>query len=125
VTTLPTTDLDLVHRIRDWIAADPDPSTRAELEVLLERDASGELEARFGDELEFGTAGLRGALGAGPARMNRATVRRATAGLVRFLLEEVAGAAAAGVVIGHDARHGSAEFAEETARVITGAGVGR
>jgi phosphomannomutase len=119
----PATAIDLAGRVRDWIADDPDPVARAELQSLLDAGADEELERRFASELKFGTAGLRGHLGAGPARMNRATVRRATAGLVRFLLEEVAGAATAGVMIGHDARHGSAEFAEEAARVITGAGV--
>ena len=123
MTAGPASATDLASRVRDWIADDPDPSARAELQRLLDAEAGDELARRFAAELTFGTAGLRGRLGAGPARMNRATVRRATAGLVRFLKEEVAGAAAAGVVIGHDARHGSAEFAEETARVITGAGL--
>ncbi len=114
---------DLVVRVQSWIADDPDPACRRELQMLLETGAEDELVARFGSELRFGTAGLRGPLGAGPARMNRATVRRATAGFSRYLLENVVGAASAGVIVGHDARHGSAAFAREAALVLTGAGI--
>jgi phosphomannomutase len=109
--------------IERWIADDPDPAARAELRALLDRGATGELETRFAGGLTFGTAGLRGALGAGPTRMNVATVRRATAGLAAHLLEAVDGAASAGIVIGHDARHGSARFAQEAAAVCSGAGL--
>ena len=113
----------IAARVERWIADDPDPAARAELQDLLDRGARAELEERFAHGLSFGTAGLRGRLGAGPSRMNVATVRRATAGLARYLLDEVDGAAAAGVVVGHDARHGSARFAEETAAVLSGAGL--
>ncbi len=78
---------------------------------------------RFAGRLQFGTAGLRGAIGAGPNRMNRAVVRAATAGLSRWLHEHRPDAAGAGVVLGWDARHRSAEFAAETAAVLTGAGI--
>ena len=110
-------------RVARWIADDPDPAARAELRDLLDRGAQAELEERFAHGLSFGTAGLRGRLGAGPSRMNVATVRRATAGLARHLLDDVDGAAAAGVVVGHDARHGSARFAAEAAAVLSGAGL--
>src|SRR5205085_4927462 len=73
--------------------------------------------------LEFGTAGLRGAVAGGPNRMNRAVVRAATAALAGWLREREPGAAGAGVVIGCDARRGSAGFADEAARVLTGAGL--
>jgi phosphomannomutase len=106
-----------------WLEEDPDPITRAELEHLLARGDIEALEDRFGSRLQFGTAGLRGALGAGPNRMNRVIVRRAAAGLARYLLDRVPGAAEAGVVIGCDARHNSDVFAEDTAAVCAGAGL--
>jgi phosphomannomutase len=103
------------EQAREWLAQDPDPETRAELSALLDEEAA--LADRFGAKLEFGTAGLRGELGAGPNRMNRVTVIRAAAGLAAVL------GAGASVVIGYDARHGSAQFAADTAAVVTGAGL--
>ncbi|MBA3488386.1 MAG: phospho-sugar mutase [Longispora sp.] len=104
-----------------WLADDPDPTTGAELTQLLEGlpGTAAELADRFSGPLTFGTAGLRGTLRAGPNGMNLAVVRGAAAGLVHWL----AGRGAQGpLVIGYDARHGSRTFAEETARVATGAG---
>jgi phosphomannomutase len=110
-----------------WIAGDPDERDRAELRALLDDAgdaAAADLADRFGARLEFGTAGLRGAIGAGPNRMNRAVVRAATAALAGWLASRGGpGAAQAGVVIGCDARHRSDEFAEEAARVLAGAGI--
>lgn len=118
-----TADRALRAKVRAWIDDDPDPASQAELAELLARGDTDELHDRFRGGLRFGTAGLRGRLGAGPARINRATVRRTTAGLASYLLESDAGAAPAGVVIGYDARHGSEALARETARVLTGAGL--
>jgi phosphomannomutase len=108
-----------------WLADDPDERDRAELRGLLDggTGAAAELAGRFGGRLTFGTAGLRGAVGAGPNRMNRAVVRAATAALAGWLAGHVRGAAGAGVVIGCDARHRSDEFAAEAAQVLAGAGI--
>lgn len=113
------TDDELLAIARAWRDEDPDPATQAEVDALIaSRDLAG-LTDRFGDRLQFGTAGLRGALGAGPNRMNRALVRRATAGVASWLR---ARGLDGPVVVGLDARHGSADFAEDTAGVLAGAG---
>ncbi|MEU4228865.1 phospho-sugar mutase [Nonomuraea sp. NPDC026600] len=108
---------DLARAARLWLAQDADPETRAELSALLESGDDEALRDRFGARLEFGTAGLRGELGAGPNRMNRVTVMRAAAGLAEVL------GAGRHVVIGYDARHKSDMFARDTAAVLTGAGL--
>ena len=113
---------DLLDRAREWAAEDPDPVTKAELEALIEEGRRAELADRFDGTLEFGTAGLRGALGAGPNRMNRVVVLRAAAGLAAYLREHGAGPDDS-VVIGYDARHNSDVFARDTAEVMTGAGL--
>ncbi|MFG2017418.1 phospho-sugar mutase [Actinomadura geliboluensis] len=108
---------DLRARAEEWLAQDPDPDTRAELRAILDRADDAALAARFGSRLEFGTAGLRGELGAGPNRMNRVTVMRAAAGLAACLPP------GGRVVVGFDARHGSRRFADDTAAVLSGAGL--
>ncbi len=117
---------DLRERAEAWMAADPDERDRAELASLLadpSPEAAAELEDRFARRLQFGTAGLRGAVGAGPGRMNVATVIATTAALARWLLDRDPAAAEAGVVIGHDARHRSDEFSLQAARVLAGTGI--
>jgi phosphomannomutase len=125
------TGSDLRDRAAAWMAADPDERDRAELASLLAAtspQAATELADRFAGRLRFGTAGLRGAVGAGPNRMNLATVTGATAALAKWLTARDpavngGGAAEAGVVIGHDARYRSDEFALRTACVLAGAGI--
>ncbi|NHT17772.1 phospho-sugar mutase [Cellulomonas sp. IC4_254] len=139
---------DLAGRVRAWIADDPDPRTAAELTALLDRAEAGEpsvpggaspeeqqaatdvrdaredLADRFQGLLQFGTAGLRGAVEGGPHRMNRAVVIRAASGLGAYLLGELEGVSPAPkVVVGHDARHGSVDFARDTAAVLTAVGI--
>ncbi|MFI6690473.1 phospho-sugar mutase [Streptomyces sp. NPDC050433] len=114
---------DLIARAEAWLAEDPDSDTRDELRALIDA-AAGDLDAlaeRFSGTLQFGTAGLRGELGAGPMRMNRSVVIRAAAGLAAYL--KATGQGGGLVVIGYDARHKSADFARDTAAVMTGAGL--
>nr|WP_203658701.1 phospho-sugar mutase [Streptomyces sp. SID14446] len=103
------------------MAEDPDAETREELAKLVDAEDVTELAARFAGTLQFGTAGLRGELGAGPMRMNRSVVIRAAAGLAAYL--KAKGETDGLVVIGYDARHKSADFARDTAAVMTGAGL--
>ncbi|GHJ35239.1 phospho-sugar mutase [Streptomyces sp. TS71-3] len=114
---------ELIARAEAWLAEDPDPATRDELAALIRAGERKELEARFAGTLQFGTAGLRGELGAGPTRMNRAVVIRAAAGLARYLIARQPDGTSGLVVVGYDARHMSAEFARDTAAVLTGAGL--
>lgn len=112
---------DLLERAGRWLAEDPDPETRAELTALVDDGDTAALAERFSGTLQFGTAGLRGELGAGPMRMNRAVVIRAAAGLAAFLKAKGRGEGL--VVVGYDARHKSADFARDTAAVLVGAGL--
>jgi len=120
---------ELRARVSAWVADDPDEADQAELLALLAAAEAGdtasaaELADRFAGRLEFGTAGLRGAVAAGPNRMSRAIVRATTAALAGWLTDRDPASARAGVVIGRDARHGSDRFADEAARVLAGAGI--
>lgn len=122
----------LVAQARAWLAADPDAQDRADLEAVIDRATStdprtadlrersrADLADRFRGTLQFGTAGLRGRMGAGPNRMNRAVVIRAAAGLGAYLTSVVD---APRVAVGYDARHRSAQLALDTAAVLTAAG---
>ena len=113
---------DLVARVGAWLVVDPDAADRATIMRLLAEGDLAELHRRFDQPLSFGTAGLRGPEMAGPAGMNRATVRRATQGVVAWL-EEIGVDRARGVVVGRDARHGSEAFNDEVVAVLLGAGV--
>ena len=123
---------ELLNAAREWAAHDPDPATAAALSQLIRLCEDGDPGARqelsdsFDGTLQFGTAGLRAALGPGPNRMNRVVVRRAAAGFAAFLNDAVA-AASPGTrpraVVGYDARYNSDIFAEETAAILTAAGI--
>ncbi|MDQ0801925.1 phospho-sugar mutase [Arthrobacter sp. SLBN-112] len=125
-------ELRLLAGAREWAALDPDPATQASLLELVSLVEEGdpaarqELEDSFRGTLQFGTAGLRAALGPGPNRMNRVVVRRAAAGLAAFLVDAVADSASGTrprAVVGYDARHNSDVFAAETAAIFTAAGI--
>lgn len=115
-----------------WAAEDPDPGTARRLQELIARAegdgteaaaARQEIADSFSGTLQFGTAGLRAALGPGPNRMNRVVVRRAAAGLAAFLLGKAAGSYTPRAVVGYDARYNSDIFAQETAAIFTAAGI--
>jgi len=112
----------LRDRVLEWIEGDPDVDDRETLQLLLDRGDEEELHRRFDTPLTFGTAGLRGPEMAGPAGMNRCTVRRATQGVIAWL-DEIGGDAARGVVVGRDGRHGSESFNHEVVSVLLGGGV--
>lgn len=117
------TTLDLA---KAWLDQDPDPVTRAELEALIPAAESGDAAAmdalrdRFDTRLTFGTAGLRGELGAGSNRMNRVLVSQAATGFARWLLARDENAS---VVIGYDGRVNSDVFARDSAELMAGAGL--
>ncbi|MEY3185964.1 MAG: hypothetical protein RIR58_700 [Actinomycetota bacterium] len=109
---------DLVAQVEQWIAEDPDPKTRAQLHELLQSKNESELKSCFSGFLEFGTAGLRGALGPGPSRMNRAVVTKTAAGIASYMKKHGMNS----VAIGRDARYGSEDFTRDTAEIMMGAG---
>ena len=108
---------DLLAQAQSWLNQDPDPVTCSELQKLIVAEDLVELEKRFGSRLEFGTAGLRGELGAGPNRMNRVLVAQAAAGIGRYLRP------GASVVIGFDGRINSEVFARDSAEILSGMGL--
>ena len=122
--------MELIEQARQWREQDLDPDTRAELDQLIVQasadneeiaaQAVDELAVAFAGPLEFGTAGLRGKIGPGPARMNRVVVTQAAAGFARWL--EANGHGGGKVIVGYDARHKSSDFARDTAEIFRGAG---
>jgi phosphomannomutase len=110
----------LVQQARSWIAQDPDAETIEELENLINTADEAALAERFGQRIGFGTAGLRGLLGAGPNRMNRVLVSQAAAGIARYLKDHFDDPS---VVIGFDARKNSDVFAKDSAQIFAGFGI--
>lgn len=111
---------NLIQKARNWIQQDPDPETIAELEKLITESNEADLADRFNQRIGFGTAGLRGLLGAGPNRMNRVLVAQAAAGISKYLKENFDDPS---VVIGYDARKNSDVFAKDSAQIFAGFGV--
>ena len=112
----------LREQVEAWIYRDPDDATRKELQDLLDTNQHAELEDRFRGRLSFGTAGLRGVMGAGPNRMNRLVIRESACGLARYLLQVNPASIELGVVVSFDGRLQSRVFAEETASVLAAFG---
>jgi phosphomannomutase len=110
----------LIQQARSWIDQDPDAETVAELEQLIAASDESGLAERFGQRIGFGTAGLRGLLGAGPNRMNRVLVAQAAAGIAKYLKENFDDPS---VVIGYDARKNSDVFAKDSAQIFAGFGI--
>lgn len=115
--------MSIIETARAWIAQDPDQATRDELEALIEAGDVEALQERFSGPMQFGTAGLRGRLGAGPSRMNRLTVSRATAGLCAWVKGRVPDARDRGICVGRDARFNSDLFERDVIEVAAGAGL--
>ena len=111
-------DTALKNEVGKWIADDPDPVTAAALQTLLDADDEKSLRVYFNGFLQFGTAGLRGPNGPGPSCMNRAVVGRTAAGIAQYMKKR----GLTRVVIGRDARHGSFDYAMESAEIFSGAG---
>ncbi len=109
---------DLKHEVSEWIKHDPDPKTAKQLQQWLDENNLEKLTTVFNGFLQFGTAGLRGPIGPGPSCMNRAVVSRTAAGIAAFMKKN----GLQSVVIGRDARHGSVEFARDSAEIFAGAG---
>ncbi len=115
-------NVDSYSRYRFWLESGYfDEETKKELEAI--GDNREEIEDRFYKDLEFGTAGLRGLIGAGTNRMNIYTVRKASQGLAAYILRQGQSACKRGIVIAYDSRHMSSEFAVEAARVFAGNGI--
>ena len=114
---------DLAAAAAAWIDGDPDPLTRTQLAALVAEGDTEVLRDHLGASLSFGTAGLRGEVGPGPNRMNRAVVIRTSRGLADHLLAALPDAAERGVVVAFDARHDSEGFARDAVATFAAAGL--
>ncbi|ANS87930.1 Phosphomannomutase [Vibrio scophthalmi] len=113
----------MTEQMTQWLALDPDPKTREELQRLIAENQQHELTDRFRSRLEFGTAGLRGKVGCGPNRMNRLVIQQTSCGLGHYLQSQFSDANQRGVVIGYDGRTDSKQFAHDTAAVLAQLGI--
>lgn len=118
-------NLELIEKVERWIADDPDETTAAHAQQVLDdaklgdEQAIAQLTSWFGDLLQFGTAGLRGPIAPGPSCMNRAVVMRAAQGLINYLLKT----GGKKIVVGYDARHRSIDFALDTVELAAASGL--
>ncbi|MEH6590228.1 MAG: phospho-sugar mutase [Halioglobus sp.] len=116
--------MSVLHdRVELWLSRDPDADTRAELAAMLKSSDDVQLGERFSGRLEFGTAGLRGVVGAGPAMMNRLVIWETSLGLGHYLLAEIPDAAEKGVVVAYDGRLDSRQFAADAASAFAALGI--
>ena len=112
--------MNYLEEYKKWCES-PEFDEETKKELLAIKDDEKEIEDRFYQELEFGTAGLRGVIGAGTNRMNKYTVGKATQGLANYILEQ--GTKEKGVAISYDSRKMSKEFSEQTALILNGNGI--
>ncbi|MCG9696200.1 phospho-sugar mutase [Shewanella sp. Isolate11] len=116
-------DTHLQAKIKHWLDLDGDESSRNEIQRLVDNGEHAELAARFSGRLMFGTAGIRGVVGAGPMRMNPLVVQQTSKGVAEYLKAQFKDAASRGVVIGYDGRHDSKRFAHDAASVLAASGI--
>lgn len=118
---------ELLQKVRakaeTWLSPQYDEATRKEVQALLDNPDTTELVDAFYKDLEFGTGGLRGIMGAGSNRMNRYTVGTATQGLANYLIKEFGRDADLKVAIGYDCRHNSSEFSRMVAGIFAANGI--
>ncbi len=115
--------IQVTERAKQWLSDSYDAETRAEVQLLLEKEDKTDLIDSFYRDLEFGTGGLRGIMGAGTNRMNIYTVGAATQGLSNYLKKNFANLPQISVVIGHDCRNNSRKFAEISANIFSANGI--
>ena len=108
----------VTEKAKVWLGEGYDEETRTEVKRMLDADDKTELIESFYKDLEFGTGGLRGIMGAGSNRMNIYTVGAATQGLANYLKEAFADLPEISVVVGHDVRNNSRKFADEKAVIV-------
>ena len=114
---------EVTEKARMWLGDIYDEETRAEIKRMLDAEDKTELIESFYKDLEFGTGGLRGIMGAGINRMNKYTVGAATQGLANYLKEAFAELPQISVVVGHDVRNNSRKFAEIVADIFSANGI--
>lgn len=111
------------EKAQSWLAPEYDEETRKEVQALLDADDPAELVDAFYKDLEFGTGGIRGIMGAGSNRMNRYTVGSAAQGLANYVLKECGNEPELKIAISHDCRNNSRFFAETTAKIFAANGI--